>query len=139
MTGKANFTSGANALTNTLHAMIKGISDKPPVLDFGIINSDFSITCNTFPCAIPKSDYNVCRHLLYDPGEELTETYVDGEHGHPDAEPPGTHKHAVKLPKKMRWLQPGDKVLVAIVGNEFCVIDIVYDAKYLGSTEPKWG
>lgn len=138
MDGKANFTSGASALTSTLHDMILGISSQPPVLDFGIINSDFSLTCNSFPQPIPKSDYSVCRQLLYDPSVPLTETYTDGTHGHPDASPPGTHSHKVKLPKKMRWLQPGDKVLVTFIANEAVVIDIVYDAKWLNNSEPNW-
>ena len=135
---KPNFTQGANQLTNTLSGMIKGLTDKPAQLDFGKINSDYSLTLNSFPCPVPKTQYSVCRSLLYDPSVPLTETYTDGSHGHPDASPPGVHSHKVKLPPKMRWLKPGDKVLVAIVGNEFVVIDIVYDAKYLGSGEPKW-
>lgn len=138
MEGKAKFNVGANQLTTTLHQMIAGIAQKPPELDFGIIHSDFSLTTNSFPKPIPKSDYSVCRSLLYNPGVPLTETYVDGEHDHPDASKPGIHFHKVKLPKKMRWLRPGDKVLVAWIANEAVVIDIVYDAKYLGENEPNW-
>ncbi len=131
------FNSGANALTNTLTGMIQKISDKPPVLDFGIINSDLSLTINSFPRPIPLNDYSICRQLLYDPGVPLTETYVDGSHSHPDASPPGTHSHNVKLPKKMRRLKAGDKVLVAIIQNEFVVVDIVYNAQHLRG-EPDW-
>ena len=138
MEGKPQFNSGANQLHNVLHGMMKSVADKPPQLDFGIINGDYSLTTNSFSKPIPKENYSVCRQLLYDPSVPLTETYVDGEHSHPDAIPPGTHFHKVKLPKKMRWLKPGDKVLVAIIGNEFVIIDIVYDAKYLGDAEPEW-
>lgn len=138
MEGKPQFTAGANALTNTLHVMMKSIADKPPQLDFGIINSDYSLTTNSFPCPIPQNEYSVCRSLLYDPSVPLTKTYTDGEHGHPDASPPGTHYHEVRLPKKMYWVRPGQKVLVAWIQNEAVVIDIVYDAKYLGKGEPKW-
>lgn len=138
MEGKAKSTSGVNQLTNTLAGMMKGISDKPPVLDFGIINADYSLTTNSFPKPIPKENYSVCRQLLYDPKVPLTETYVDGTHSHPGAGEPGLHFHEVKLPKKMRWLKPKDKVLVAIIGNEFVVVDVVYDAKYLGQKEPNW-
>ena len=138
MEGKPDFNSGATALTNTLHGMIKSMTDRPPVLDFGIINSDYSLKINTFGKPIPKNEYSVCRQLLYDPSVKLTETYVDGEHGHPDASPPGIHQHDVKLPKKMRWLKPGQKVLVAVVGNEFVVIDIIFSAKWLGVCEPPW-
>ena len=130
--------TGTTKLTNTLTGMMKLISDKPTQIDFGIINSDYSLTINSFPRPIPKEDYSVCRSLLYDPSVPLTETYVDGSHSHPEASPPGLHSHKVKLPKKMYWVRPGQKVLVAIVANEFIVIDIVYDAKYLGEKEPDW-
>lgn len=138
MEGKAQNTSGANALTNTLSSMMKGIANKPPQIDFGLINSDYSLTCNSFPRPIPKSAYSVCRSLLYDQSVPLTETYVDGGHDHEEQVPYETHQHKVKLPKKMRRLKPGDKVLVAIIQNEFVVIDIVYNAKYLGAGEPPW-
>ena len=138
MEGKAENNAGTNALTNTLVHMMKSIADKPPVLDFGLINSDYSLTLNSFPKPVPKTDYSVCRQLLYDPSVPLTETYVDGAHSHYDVVPTETHFHKVKLPKKMRWLKPGDKVLVAVIQNEFVVVDIVYDAKYLGNAEPAW-
>ena len=140
MEGKPNFTTGANKLCNTLGSMMRGIANEASQtqIDFGIINGDYSLTTNSFSKPIPKENYSVCRHLLYNPAVPLTETYTDGEHGHPEASPPGIHSHNVKLPKKMRWLKPGDKVLVAIIGNEFVVIDIVYDAKYLGKKEPAW-
>ncbi len=138
MEAKPQFTAGANSLTNILLAMMRGIADKPPQLDFGIINSDYSLTTNSFPRPIPKEEYSVCRQLLYDPSVPLTETYVDGRHGHPDASPPGLHFHEVKLPRKMYWVRPSQKVLVAIIQNEFVVIDIVYDAKWLGDKEPPW-
>ena len=138
MEGQAQFQPGANELTNTITGMIKGIADKPPVLQFGIINSDYSLSINGYKCPIPKNEYSVCRSLLYSPSVPLTETYTDGGHDHYEVVPYETHKHQVRLPKKMRWLKPGDKVLVAIIGNEFVVIDIVFNAQYLGSGEPNW-
>lgn len=140
MEGKAQNNSGANQLTNTLMHMMTGIANEASKtqLDFGIINSDYSLTTNSFPCPIPKDHYNVCRQLLYDPSVPLTETYEDGSHRHPEASPPGTHSHKVKLPPKMYHLRPGNKVLVAIVQNEFVVIDRIYDAKWLGVSEPTW-
>lgn len=140
MDGTPNFSSGANKLACTLTGMIGSIAGEKSKtqIDIGIIQSDYSLTTNSFPKPIPKDSYNVCRQLLYDPSVPLTETYVDGSHEHPDASPPGTHYHKVKLPKKMRWLKPGDKVLVAIVQNEFIVVDIIYSAKWLGNSEPAW-
>lgn len=157
-----NFTAGANALTSTLRGMIKGVSDNSPSLDFGKINDDFSLITNSFPNPIPKNEYSVCRSVLYSPAYPLTEdvsgapkrlpqvtkiTVEDGAHVHacgspfcPWPMPSGQHWHWVELPPKMRRLQPGDKVLVAWIQNEACVIDIVYDAKYLGTDEePNWG
>ena len=57
----------------------------------------------------------------------------------PGLSPSGDHLHQVRLPLKMRRLKPGDKVLVAIVQNEFIVIDILFDAKWLKKgVEPNW-
>ena len=140
MEGKPEFNFGANKLNNALNGMMRGIAGEmsKPQIDFGKINLDYSLTCNSFPKPIPKNDYSVCRQLLYDPAVPLTETYTDGFHDHYDVVPTEPHKHNVKLPPKMRRLQPGDKVLVAIIGNEFVVIDIVYSGKWLGVSEPPW-
>lgn len=140
MEGRPNFNPGANQFANTMMHMMRGISGEAAKtqVDFGIINADYSLTCKSFSQPIPKNNYNVCRSLLYDPGVPLTETYVDGAHSHPEASEPGTHYHKVKLPKKMYWLRPGQKVLVAIIGNEFVIIDIVYDGSWLGESEPPW-
>lgn len=140
MKGKAENNSGANALTNTLSGMMRGIAGEmsKTQIDFGIINADYSLTCNSFPCPIPVTDYSVCRQLLYDPQVPLTETYTDGGHTHYDVVPFETHKHDVKLPKKMRRLKPGDKILVAIIGNEFVVVDKIYSGKWLITGEPPW-
>lgn len=118
---------GANKLTNMIKDMIKEGSERPLALDFGIINGDLSLSTNTFPNPIPASDYTICRCVTYDPNVPLTETFVDGSHGHPGAGPPGTHSHEVKLPEKMYGLKAGDKVLVAWVQNEAVVVDVVYD------------
>lgn len=123
---------GANKLTAALAGMIDKKGDKPLVLDFGIILGDYSLKTNTFPIPIPKSDYSVCRAITYDPGVPLTQTYCDGAHGHPDAGFAGSHVHNVRLPEKMYWIRPGDKVLVAWVQDEACVVDIVYRGDIVG-------
>ena len=123
---------GASKLTATLVSMIDQKGDKPLVLDFGIILGDYSLKTNTFPLPIPKSDYSVCRAITYDPGVPLTQTYCDGAHGHPDAGFAGSHVHNVRLPEKMYWIRPGDKVLVAWVQDEACVIDIVFRGDIVG-------
>ena len=123
---------GANKLTAALASMINKKGDKTLVLDFGIILGDYSLKTNTFPIPIPKSDYSVCRAITYDPGVPLTQTYCDGAHGHPDAGFAGSHVHNVRLPEKMYWIRPGDKVLVAWVQDEACVVDIVYRGDIVG-------
>lgn len=127
---------GINNLTNVLNGMMSAKMDTPPVLDFGIINADYSLTTNSFRQPIPKNEYSVCRSVTYNPKVPLTETYNDGSHGHPDASPPGTHTHKVKLPEKMYWIQPGDEVLVAWVNHEAVIIDIIYNATTIGDEEP---
>ena len=123
---------GASKLTAALVSMIDQKGDKPFVIDFGIILGDYSLKTNTFPIPIPKSDYSVCRAITYDPGVPLTQTYCDGAHGHPDAGFAGSHVHNVRLPEKMYWIRPGDKVLVAWVQDEACVIDIVFRGDIVG-------
>ncbi len=50
-----------------------------------------------------------------------------GEHDHISC-PTGKHYHDVYLPDKMRWIKPGDRVLVAWVGDDACVIDLILQA-----------
>ena len=44
----------------------------------------------------------------------------------------GMHQHHVLIPEKMRWLKPGDRVLVAWVEDEAVVIDIILNSEVLG-------
>lgn len=123
---------GANKLTNVLVEMMRKTGEHPLVLDFGVINSDYSLTTNTFPKPIPKGDYSVCRAVTYDPGVPLTQSYNDGEHSQPDAGYGGAHTHDIRLPEKMYWIRPGDKVLVAWVQDEAVVVDLVYSSSRVG-------
>ena len=138
MNEQPEFNSGSTKLANTLKRMMKSTSAPPLVLDFGIVNSDYSLSLNRFPLPVPKDEYSVCRSLLYDLSVPLTETYVDGSHDHYGSVPAETHYHEVRLPLKMRWLKPGDKVLVAVIQNEFVIIDIVFSGSWLGVSEPPW-
>lgn len=138
MNEQPNFNAGASKLTNTIRNMIKSTAVPPVAVDIGILNSDYSLTTNLFRQPIPKEEYSVCRSLLYDPSVPLTQTYVDGAHDHYGSVPTETHYHEVKLPPKMYWLRPGQKVLVAIVQNEFIIVDIIYDGSWLGNCEPNW-
>ena len=50
-----------------------------------------------------------------------------GEHDHSE-DADGKHYHDVYLPRKMYRIQPGDRVLVAWVGDDAVVIDVVMKA-----------
>lgn len=112
--------------------MMQKTNEHPLVLDFGIIGSDYSLTTNTYPVPIPKGDYSVCRAVTYDPSVPLTQSYNDGEHSQPDAGYGGAHTHDIRLPEKMYWIRPGDKVLVAWVQDEAVVVDLVYSSSRVG-------
>ena len=95
------------------------------------------MTINHYPCPIPQDKYSVNRSLTYDPSVPLTETYVDGSHEHSCCSG-GEHDHKVKLPKKMNWVKPGDRVVVAWIDNEAVVMCVVYNAATLGKGEPNY-
>lgn len=140
---------GLNKLGKVLQQRMTESSASPLVLDFGEIQSDYSLLTNTYPIPIPKSDYLVCRDVTHNPGIRLTQTKSgqgqhphgpsgehdghstgNGQHSHPDTE--GAHVHDVVLPESMYWLRPGDRVLVAWVQNDAVVIDVVLPATKIG-------
>lgn len=131
MAGKIG-NPGMNKLANLLGNIASEASEQPLVLDFGIINADYSLTTNTFPVPIPKHEYSVCRCITYAPSVPLTKTYFDGGHSQPDAGYGGEHINQVELPEKMYWIRPNDKVLVAWVQNEAVVVDIVLSGDRVG-------
>lgn len=115
-------------------------------LDFGVIQEDYSLKANNFDKPIPKGAYSVCRQLtLGETDTHLTFTIAegnpkDGTHNHGTSGThsghlggdgshihtnEGAHRHDVLIPEKMRRLKPGDRVLLAWVGNEAVVIDII--------------
>lgn len=146
---------GMNHLARVLHGRIQDSenANSDLVLDFGVIQNDYSLLTNTYPIAIPKTDYLVLRQLtLGDTGAWLTQTpsagrkgdgthshgmsgahdeHVtgDGKHEHKNEAP---HVHGVLIPEKMRWLKPGDRVLVAWVQHDAVVLDIIRPATDIG-------
>lgn len=109
---------GINKLAAVFQNRIHGMTDKPEVLDFGVIQGDMSLLTNRFPRPIPQTDYMVCRQLtLGPPHDTLTKT-----------QDVGTHQHRVLIPEKMRQFKQGDRVLVCWVGDDACVIDLVLPA-----------
>lgn len=104
--------TGANKLANTIADRINYQIPTDLKIDFGVINNDGSLTTNTFPVKIPKADYTVCRHIS---GRTIMSTTTNGYH---------PHNHSVIYPS----LKPGDRVLVAWIKNEVCVIDVICPA-----------
>lgn len=116
MSGNGN--QGMSKLGKVLQERIKACGTSPLFLDFGSIQSDMSLLCNTYPIPIPQTDYTICRQLsLGKTQSDLTTTSNQEEH---------THK--VLVPDLMRQLQAGDRVLVAWVQNEAVVVDIILPA-----------
>ena len=116
------------------------------ILDFGEIQTDYSLLTNTYPIPIPKTDYLVCRCVSYNPAQALTSTAWPkeiqpqhaghthgslGQHKHSE-DVNGEHYHSVALPEKMHWIKPGDRVLVAWVQNDAIVVDKILPASQVG-------
>lgn len=106
---------GINMLAGILQSRMSAMSEQPAILDIGEIGPDMSLNLNLFKQSIPQADYLVCRQLtLGATGAQLANTTQDA-----------AHSHRVLIPEKMRKLKPGDRVLVAWVGDDPCVIDII--------------
>lgn len=137
---------GVNMLARVLQKRMQNTMQTPPVLDFGVIQGDYSLLTNQYPIPIPKTDYLVCRQLTLGKKDDvLTKTQVsgkpnDGKHSHPPCSALGSsghiqngdHIHDVLIPEKMRWLKPNDHVLVVWVGTDAVVVDIICPASEVG-------
>lgn len=112
-------------------------------LELGTINGDLALVVPSLENPIPHGEYMLCRQLTLGPTNEvLTVTDKDGIHdvwnlGYPNPAELKTgtaeeHVHKVLIPETMRWIMPGDHVLVAWVGTEAVVIDLVLNSKEYG-------
>lgn len=101
-------------------------------VELGSINGNGSLVVGSLNNAIPKGEYMVSFRLTLPTlllntkevelrTEEALKTEEALEHAHTIKK----HKHEVELPVQLRGLMPGDRVLVAWVGTEPVVIDIV--------------
>jgi hypothetical protein len=64
---------GINKLARVMQQRMQEVNKSPLLLDFGVIQDDYSLLTNTFPIPIPKTDYLVCRDVTHDPGKPLTQ------------------------------------------------------------------
>lgn len=104
-----------------------------PLLELGTLNADGSLSVDSLSRSIPKGEYMVGLHLQSSAGGALqthsaTHTHSGGEHAQMGGSGGHTHDggaHTHVIPGTMRGLVAGDRVLVAWVGVEPIVIDIV--------------
>ena len=97
----------------------KEVMPKNAILELGTIKSDYSLLCDSFPIPIPASDYLVCkRAMIGEANSTLATTETAAE-----------HSHVIKTPEQLQSLKPGDRVLVAWVGNgispDAVIIDVI--------------
>lgn len=110
----------------------------PTTLELGIINGNLSLTVDSIGTPIPQADYMVALHLThknYYSYNELNSSrnaphhHAGGDHGGHDGgngshtHDDGLHDH--RVPSVFRRLKAGDRVLVAWIGHQPVVVDIV--------------
>lgn len=105
---KGDNSPGISRLTRAIKNLGRDGRDAP-VLDFGVIQQNGSLLTNTFPVPIPKNEYHICRQLR----SKSIMIEIDGEQ---------------KYYRTNEPLQKGDRVLVAWVGSEAIVIDVIIQA-----------
>ena len=132
-------SSNLQRLGETLAGNMKRTANAavPTTLELGIINGNLSLTVDSIANPIPQGDYMVPLHLTHEnyysynemnssrkaphhhAGGEHAQVGGSGYHTHDD----GLHDH--RVPSVFRRLKPGDRVLVAWIGFEPVIIDIV--------------
>ena len=91
-----------------------------PVLDLGVIQGDGSLLTDGFSLPIPPEDYLVCRALTHPDAESVLTSAAGG------------HTHSVSIVRAGEAkLRAGDRVLVAWVGDDAVVIDVIAGAETL--------
>ena len=148
-------SEGVNHLARVMQGRMTELDDKPPFFDFGTIQEDMSLLTDSFPRPIPPQDYVVCRSVALGAADGvLTATQAigknrsgahghgadgqhsghlsgDGSHSHSLSGREMEHEHDVLTGEQIRGLQSGDRVLVAWVGTDATVIDIILPATIL--------
>lgn len=133
-------SSNVQRLGQTLASRMKksAAAAIPTTLELGIINGNLSLTVDSISNPIPQADYMVALHLTHETYYSYNElnssanaphhheggthgghTGGNGSHTHDD----GLHDH--RAPSVFRRLEPGDRVLVAWIGYEPVIVDIV--------------
>ena len=96
---------GLSRLASVMRGLAGGTGDKELIIDFGVINANGSLSTNTFPVPIPRDGYHICKHLMPYSIKVDNTTY-----------------------RTTRGVAKGDRVLVAWVGGDAIVLDVVVKA-----------
>ena len=104
-------------LDGQMKNLIKGNSGI--AVELGTINGNRSLSVSSLGNAIPAGEYMVSLHLQSSPATIRTKLSLQ-----PESEVEA-HEHTVELPSKLRGINAGDRVIVAWVGTEPVVVDIV--------------
>lgn len=100
---------GVNRLAGVLQGRSREVSQGSAVIDVGEIQGDRSLLTNKFPLPIPQSDYMVSRSVAWGDVDDRVDQILIGE--------------------SLRWLKPGDRVLVAWIDEtDPCVVDVILPA-----------
>ena len=116
--GKADGNPGLSKLARVMSDRMRDFSDQTAedvTPDFGVINSNMSLSTNRFSVEIPQGEYYIGRLV-----SGLQISISGGTHGGHESGN-GSHSHIVTLP----GLSPGDHVLVVWVKDEPVVVDVL--------------
>lgn len=127
--------SNLSALGNLLNGQMRRVqtAGTKTLLELGKINDDLSLSSDSLTGSIPTGEYMVSLHLKNNVDDALTtlvgsHAHSGGTHAQQTGSGAHTHSdgdHAHGLPQTMRGIKPGDRVLIAWVGVEPVVVDIV--------------
>ncbi len=106
-----NLTALGELLNQQMQRVRK--AGKEREFELGTIDDDLSLIVDSLKDAISKGDYLIALRLTALTGGRLT-----------------TSEHSI-LPEPMRGIRPGDRVIVAWVGGQPIVMDIVTGSKEL--------
>lgn len=101
---------GIGRLSRQMNSQTQRLTQKPMPFDIGKIKAGFVLHTNSFDIDIPPEDYLVGRSITVGKTGEI----LSG---------------STTIPEKLRSLKVGDSVLVAWVGADAVVIDIILPAK----------
>lgn len=108
---------GSYRLATVLKKQMQRQSEQPVLIEIGEIDASYNLKTDTFSELIPKTDYLICRSLVIgEEGKELVKT---------------EENDIVPVPAILRKLMPGDRVLVAWIGADAIVVDILLPATVL--------